>query len=207
MRPNLPHLLSGIRNWNFYDFVATLKLMETLVIHLPLRKEQHAFNMRRWEEVRSDPELAKIPFRIETDRHGNLIMMPPPGGIHGFRQGEITFNLRTLLPHGRAITECPISTADGVRAADVGWFTKERHDPIATLSCFPTAPEICVEVISPSNTSTEIEEKRNLYFQAGAEEVWICDLEGKMIFYLKGDPDNAAESALCPEFPGVIDLS
>lgn len=97
---------------------------------------------------------------------------------------------------------------DGVRAADVGWFTKDRHEPIATRSCFPIAPEICVEVFSPRHSKTEIDEKRKLYFQAGAEEFWICDLEGQMSFFLKSDPDNPAEnSALCPDFPRVIELS
>jgi hypothetical protein len=30
------------------------------------------------------------------------------------------------------------------------------------------APEICVEIISPSNTESEIQEKQALYFEAGA---------------------------------------
>ena len=181
--------------------------METLMIQLPLRKDQHAFNLKRWEQLCADPELAKLPHRIETDRHGNVIMMPPPGGLHGYRQGEIAYLLRSLMQKGRSVTECPISTSDGVKAADVGWFSKERHDPIATKVCFPISPEICVEVISPSNSESEIDEKKALYFQAGAEEVWICDLEGAMRFHLKASPDMATNaSELCLDFPRAIEL-
>ena len=35
------------------------------------------------------------------------------------------------------------------------------------------APEICIEVVSPSNSVKELEEKKTAYLAAGAEEVWI----------------------------------
>jgi Uma2 family endonuclease len=63
------------------------------------------------------------------------------------------------------------------------------------------APEICVEVLSPSNSKPEMEEKRALYFEAGAQEVWICGLDGKMEFYTA---DLSAASRLCPMFPGQL---
>ena len=44
------------------------------------------------------------------------------------------------------------------------------------------APEICIEILSPDNTAKGIRERTALYFEAGAREVWICDLEGKMRF-------------------------
>lgn len=38
---------------------------------------------------------------------------------------------------------------------------------------FPTAPDIAIEVVSPSNTSEEMMEKVNLYLQHGSRLVWI----------------------------------
>jgi Uma2 family endonuclease len=65
------------------------------------------------------------------------------------------------------------------------------------------APEICVEILSPSNTASEIDEKRALYFDAGAIEVWICKLDGSFIFFVS--PDNCQSgSVLCPYFPKGI---
>jgi Uma2 family endonuclease len=61
--------------------------------------------------------------------------------------------------------------------------------------------EICVEVLSSSNSQPEMEEKMALYFEAGAHEVWLCGLDGKMEFYT---PDLSAVSRLCPLFPGQL---
>jgi Uma2 family endonuclease len=64
------------------------------------------------------------------------------------------------------------------------------------------APEICVEVLSPSNRAEDIELKKRLYFEETAEKVWVCGLEGQMKFF-----SSAAEleaSKLCPRFPKRI---
>ncbi|MES2707287.1 MAG: Uma2 family endonuclease [Verrucomicrobiota bacterium] len=175
-----------------------------LVIELPPRGEQIAFNRRRWEEVCADRTLARLPGKIETNAHGTVLMMPPPSGNHSSRQGEIAFILRSLLG-GRAIPECPISTIDGVRAADVGWYSDARFARVQGQIAFETAPEICVEVISPSNTPWEMREKRQLYFEAGAEEVWLCAEDGAMSFFHRAEPDEIlARSFRCPEFPQAV---
>jgi len=107
---------------------------------------------------------------------------------------------------GRTLTECPISTADGVKAADVAWASPESMRELGDRSCFTRAPEICVEVLSPSNTEAEMREKMALYFDAGAREVWLCSSSGAMSFLSPGTvrPLNASE--LCPQFPAQINL-
>jgi Uma2 family endonuclease len=66
------------------------------------------------------------------------------------------------------------------------------------------SPEICVEVVSESNLLALMQEKMRLYFDAGALEVWLCDLQGQMRFY---NPDGElAGSSLCPAFPTEIQL-
>jgi Uma2 family endonuclease len=86
---------------------------------------------------------------------------------------------------------------------DVAWIGPEyaarleSQNPVA----LERAPEICVEVLSPSNSKPEMEEKRALYFEAGAQEIWICGLDGKMEFYTA---DLSAASRLCPMFPGQL---
>ena len=47
------------------------------------------------------------------------------------------------------------------------------------------APEICVEVMSPTNTEEEMQEKRRLYREIGAEEVWVVGEKGRIRFYGK----------------------
>jgi Uma2 family endonuclease len=65
-------------------------------------------------------------------------------------------------------------------------------------------PEICIEVLSDSNTQAEMAEKRQLYIDAGAEEVWICAENGVMAFY-DGDA-QIADSILVPDFPGALSV-
>ncbi len=180
--------------------------MASLTIELPPQPEQTKFNLRRWAELLADPELAKIEGRIETDRHGQIIMSPPPGPSHGSFQLWIGHLLADLMPRGRVLTECPISTADGVRAADVAWASPERMRELGNRSCFPHAPEICVEVLSPSNTEAEIEEKTALYFDAGAKEVWVCARSGVMKFMARGAAPPMKTSRLCPKFPKQVKL-
>ena len=69
-------------------------------------------------------------------------------------------------------------------------------------SSFRHAPEICVEVKSPSNTTGELLEKKPLYFKAGAWEVWIWEQSGRMLFFDAASP--LERSALCPDFPATV---
>src|SRR5688572_11521289 len=123
--------------------------MATLTLELPPHRKLTAFNLRRWAELLADRELARFEGRVETDRHGHIIMSPPPAPSHGSFQSEIAYLLRRLMDEGRVITECPISTADGVKAADVAWASPTLMLELGRRVCFPRAPEICVEVISP----------------------------------------------------------
>src|SRR5262249_37436002 len=52
--------------------------MATLTLELPPRTTQRAFNLRRWAELLADRDLVRIEGRIETDRHGHIIVSPPP---------------------------------------------------------------------------------------------------------------------------------
>jgi hypothetical protein len=114
--------------------------MSTLTLELRPLDEQTALNLRRWDEVLADPELRKLPGRVETDRHGRIIMSPPPAPIHGKMQAQVANLLGNLLPHGTTITECPISTADGVKGVDVAWASSESWGEVGNRTCFLRRP-------------------------------------------------------------------
>jgi len=180
--------------------------MATLTLELPSQEVQTSFNLRRWAELLEDRELAKIDRRIETDRHGHIIMSPPPAPAHGTFQSKIAQLLWTLLPEGAVLTECPISTADGVKAADIAWASPQSMKELGDQVCFSRAPDICVEVVSPGNRETEIEEKKTLYFDAGAKEVWLCREKGLMTFHLAAGKKGSEASRICPQFPKQVRL-
>lgn len=175
-----------------------------LVIELPTREEQLELNRRRWSEILANSSLADLPYRIETNAYGELVMNPPPSGDHSKRQGQITILLAEHLGN-HTLPECPVSTIDGVKAADVGWYSAERFALVEGQNAFEIAPEICVEILSPGNTAAEMQHKRHLYFEAGAEEVWLCDQSGSLQYYASSAPDTQTKtSPRCPSFPDSI---
>ncbi len=175
-----------------------------LVLEIPPREELLKQNRLRWSQVVADRTLANLPFKVETNREGVLLMTPPPSGDHSDRQSQILIRLNEELS-GRTLAECPVSTIDGVRAADVGWYSSDRFAQVRGQIAFEVAPEICVEVLSPSNTDFEMATKKQLYFEAGAVEVWYCRQNGEMEFYCKEQPDTPEiQSRLCPDFPATL---
>jgi len=140
--------------------------------------------------------------KMETDRFGKTVTHPFAEFVHGLRQGEIAFQLRALLPAGKATVECPISTSEGIKVADVVWLSRRRLKQVGGRAALSGAPEICVEVLSGSNTREEMEERRRLYFEAGAQEVWLCGRNGALRFFKATAPTIAAKaSKLCPPMP------
>ena len=178
--------------------------MPTLKIELPSQREQTAYNLQRWDELLADPELTWVEGRIETDRHGQIIMSPPPAAQHGRFQFRLGNLLQEKMRSGEVLTECPISTADGVKAADVAWASEATMSELGNRTCFPRAPEICVEILSPRNTRKQIEEKMALYFDAGAREFWTCDESGAVKFHSAPAGAVLDRSGLCPGFPDRI---
>ena len=71
-----------------------------------------------WSEIVDNPYLQDLPFKIEQDRYGN-ILMSPASNLHGYFQAEIAAILRRLTDAGRVIVESSVQTPQGVKAPDV----------------------------------------------------------------------------------------
>lgn len=155
-----------------------------------------------WQDVCEHPSLQDLPFKIELNEKGEIIMNAVRV-IHSLYQGEIEYLLRVLLKEGKTLPECAIKTSKGTKVADVAWATTNTVRKIKDEVECSVAPEICVEVISDSNTESEMREKADLYFEKGAREVWICD-NGVMRFHnING---WLIKSILVPEFPEKIEI-
>lgn len=154
-----------------------------------------------WQEVLERKELQDLPFKIELNEKGK-VEMSPATNRHGRLQMLIGSLLSQQLKSGVCFSETSISTQLGVKVADVVWLSNDFLKEYDDVTPLPVAPEICVEIISPSNSTKEILEKIGLYISAGAFEVWTCNLEGELRFY---DSEGALlQSKLAPEFPRVI---
>ncbi len=157
-----------------------------------------------WETLCTDPRFAflnDLPFKVETNEWSQVVMSPT-FQRHGFLQVQVALLLDKLTSGGAVVTESAVRTAKGVKVPDVAWYDAARWAQVKDAYDAPIAPNVCVEVLSPTNHPAEIEEKRRLYFEAGAMEVWTCEESGRLRFF---DRDaERARSALIPGFPTRI---
>ena len=155
-------------------------------------------HQERWDEITADPTLDGLPYKIETNRQGQLILSP-----HKNRHSDLQTALFQLLqqhaPDGHISVEYALATPRGVKAPDVVWMSAGRREEMRETGDPSTlAPEICVEVMSESNTEEEMQEKRALYRMIGAEEVWIVGEEGEIRFFGEEEREQSEFAPGCP---------
>jgi Uma2 family endonuclease len=109
----------------------------------------------------------------------------------GYRESAIAIALAAALY--RFVTEHKLGLVTGesgmmqffaglVRIPDVAYASWDRlggrvpTEPVPLL-----APDLAVEVLSPSNTKREMQRKRGEYFDAGVQLVWIIDIEARTV--------------------------
>ena len=138
----------------------------------------------QWSEVIDNPYFKDLPFKIELNRYGK-VEMTPASNKHGRLQFHIGTLLARKLKKGEVLTECSVQTTDGVKVANVAWCSKAFIKQYSYETPYSHAPELCVEIVSPSNSKEEMNNKVQLYLQAGAEEVWIVWENGTVDFYDK----------------------
>jgi Uma2 family endonuclease len=104
--------------------------------------------------------------------------------------------------------EFAVHTSDGVKVPDVVWISAERRAEIPDgAEASPIMPELCVEVLSDSNTEAEMADKRRLYFEGGAKEVWLVSRKigsnavQVRFFSAEGEIE---QSQLAPDFPRQV---
>ncbi len=156
-----------------------------------------------WSEIIKDPLLQNLPYKIEQNEKGQIVMSPA-SNEHGLVQIEIGTLLQNMKKSGRVLSECSIQTSLGVKVADVVWLSKEFFKQNKLVTPYEVAPEVCIEITSLSNTRAEINEKIELYLAKGAKEVWVCNAKRIMEYY--DHRGKLKKSRLFPDFPKKIDL-
>lgn len=130
-------------------------------------------------------DLLRMPddgYRYELVK-GELIRMPPAGNIHGNRTMRLGWRLAGHVEANdlgivfAAETGFRLaSDPDTVRAPDIAFVSKRSVEEVGEFEGFwPGAPDLAVEVISPGDSYTEVEEKVEEYLRAGARAVWVVD--------------------------------
>ena len=150
------------------------------LIEAPLSGEELA---ARYRALCESPLYANLPGKIELDPWGRMVISPA-SNYHGALQTRLVRSLQAL--GGEAQVEASVLTPAGVLVADVAWKSAGFIQAHAFQTPYSRAPELCVEVTSPSNSVRELNEKIEAYLAAGAYEVWIvypqskrCEFYGK----------------------------
>jgi len=117
-------------------------------------------------------------YRDELVR-GRLVREPQPGHEHGRVQVNVAAALHTYVREhqlgyvtvesGFVLAETPPT----VRGPDVAFVSREMYGEARPDGFAHFAPDLAVEVVSPSNTAEEVMEKVGDYFGAGSREVWV----------------------------------
>ena len=128
-------------------------------------------------------ELLAMPkdgYRYELAK-GELIQMAPTGYEHGVRTVELTALLHTHIKANKLGVVCAAETGfllsqdpDTVRAPDISFVSRERVEKAGKVkSYWVGAPDLAVEVTSPSDTVRGVEEKVAEWLEFGARLVWV----------------------------------
>lgn len=155
-------------------------------------------------------DLALLPTQLATGtvlyelHHGRLIIMPPPGDIHGAVESNLVTALKVQgehAGHGKARSgDVGIVLGrdpDHIVGADAAFITNARL-PLRRSSegYLETIPELVAEVRSPNDTLAYMARKANEYLDAGSVLVWVVDPVGRRVFeYRRGRaPAELAEA-------------
>lgn len=147
---------------------------------------------------------------------GELTMMAPAGGGHGEAAMTIGALLTVHVKQRSLGTAVAAETGfilsrnpDTVRAPDAAFIRRARV-PAQGLPAgyIPFAPDIAVEVLSPSDTQIEVEEKVEQWLAAGTALVWVVNPRSKTVTVHRAgrDPRVLRENAtlegedVCPGF-------
>jgi len=161
---------------------------------------------------RKNPDL-----RIELTAQKELVIMPPTGFKTGRRNSRLGRHVDLWAEQDGTGMTCDSSTLftlpnGAKRSPDVSWIRKER---LAALSdedqegIIPLCPDFVVELRSPTDRLSDLQEKMQEYLANGAQLGWLIDpFEKRVYIYRPGKAveliDNPAVLSGDPVLPGFV---
>ena len=147
----------------------------------------------------------KTPQKVWTE--AELKALPDDGCLHEVVDGNLTMSPKNDFYHGRictclssALRTYAIEHRLGVvldastgfwmhnrncRAPDISFVTRSRLAQLGfkptARQFFPGAPDLAVEIRSPTNTQAELDERLEDFFSSGAQLVWLVDPDSRTV--------------------------
>jgi Uma2 family endonuclease len=120
---------------------------------------------------------------------GRIVVMSPTGGEHAFIELSTLGSELAVFVRRRKLGwvlggEVGIyirRNPDRICAADIAFFSKERLPHKPPKGFIEAAPELVVEVISPTDTWEDVRQKLEDYFSIGVQRVWVVEPENRAV--------------------------
>ena len=155
--------------------------------------------------------------RVELS-NGELIRMPPAGFEHGWVISTLNRLLQTHVSQHQLGIVLGADTGFRlgeytVRAPDIAFVTAKRLKKIGiTRGFWPAAPDLAIEVFSPSDTQSDLLQKIQEYFQAGVRAVWVLFPAVQQVYVYRdpkqitvlGPEDTLTGGEMIPGFSVVV---
>ena len=147
---------------------------------------------------------------------GEVVQMAPAGAEHGDVAGEFLRRIANHVIDHRLGKVYAAETGfilrrnpDHVRAPDVAFVRTERLPSGVRRGFFDGPPDLAVEVVSPSDTLSEVRAKVDDWLASGTISVWVVDPPNRSIeVYRQGNQifryRNSVELCDEPTLPGFV---
>ncbi|MUL36936.1 Uma2 family endonuclease [Gloeocapsopsis dulcis] len=120
---------------------------------------------------------------FESTKDGELVIMPPTGGNTGRRNSKITTQLElwnSVNNLGEAFDSSTMFVLpNGARRSpDAAWIKRDRWNNLSLEQQDkfpPLCPDFVIELVSPSDSIEQLQQKMQEYLENGAVLGWLID--------------------------------
>ncbi|CAD5910810.1 Uma2 family endonuclease [Planktothrix agardhii] len=143
-------------------------------------------------------------WQLERTVKGELVIMPPVGGVNGNRESDLNadlviWNRQTQL--GKVFSSSTIFRLPngGDRSPDVAWVAKERWELLTAEEQEkfpPICPDFVMELRSRTDSLTQLQAKMQEYLNSGLRLGWLINPQEQQVEIYR--PNQALEIVKLP---------
>ena len=130
---------------------------------------------------------------------GVIVRMSPTGGVHGFLESRLTLLVGGFI-NAREVGLCMVGEVgiyirhdpDRIRGADLVFWSNAKLPDGPPPGFIEVAPDLVVEILSPTDRWVEMRQKIDDYFSIGVSTLWIVDPEEETVFVYRSATQRIA---------------
>ena len=132
---------------------------------------------------------ANQTWQLEQTAKGELVIMPPVGGVSGNREADLITDLNLWnrqTQRGRVFSSSTIFRLPngGSRSPDAAWVTNERWEsltPEEQEKIPPICPDFVIELRSRTDSLSELQEKMQEYLNSSLRLGWLINPQAQQV--------------------------